>query len=286
MPGRDTLEKTFPKPLMQYPVTAGANLGQARCAINTYCPNIYIHKFQATSAACTYSHQTTEFALLLPTGTMPAYTPAHKLAAALSYRKFQPNISAAVADFTASCKTLDLEVPAAARKFVLAYGPTKNLEQTCKGKRHLCGRKRKITQDNAELLVADLMNWAGFGLKGPFKSLRQLKKLSGRAKVILEAADAAESTVIAALRRVEPKLAYKKLTVKQRLTKKQREARLRVAQHHLTVDDKTLEVVVWVDAKTMYMTIKTRCGWVRVDDEVPFETTRPSSKKNPITLRY
>jgi hypothetical protein len=247
---------------------------------------MYIHKIQTTSAACTYSQHTTVFPLMLPTGTMPSYTIAHKVTAALSFRKFNGSTPAAVKDFTNSCETLGLNVPLAPKKYLEAYGPGWDPNTTCKGRRGKCGRKRKISQENAELLVADLMNWAGFNLKGPFKSLKQLKKLSGRAKGILEAAKAADSTVIAALKRVEPKLAYKKLTVKQRLTKKQRAARLRVAQHHLTVDNKDLEVVVWVDAKTMYMTIKTRCGWVRVDDELPFETTRPGSKKKPITLRY
>jgi hypothetical protein len=255
-------------------------------AVTRSCPNKCIHRIQDTSAACTYSQHTTVLPVILPTGTMPAYTVAHKVSAALSFRKFQPNIDAAVEDFTNSCSTLGLKLPKAPRHFVKVYGPSWDPETTCKGARHKCGRKRKISQESAELLVADLMNWAGFGLKGPFKSLKQLKQLSGRAKEILEAAKAAESTVIAALKRVEPKLAYKKLTVKQKLTKKQRAARVRVAQHHLTVDNKTLEVVVWVDAKTMYMTIKTRCGWVRVDDELPFETTRPGAKKNPITLRY
>jgi hypothetical protein len=134
--------------------------------------------------------------------------------------------------------------------------------------------------------VQDMMNWAKFGLKGPFSSLKQLKKASPRAKAILEAADAATSTVIKVLRKIEPKLAYKNLAVKQKLTRSQRAARLRVATHHITVKDKRLECVVWIDAKTMYMTIKTRWGWVRVDDEDIFETTRPASKKNPITLRY
>lgn len=217
---------------------------------------------------------------------MPAYSLAHKVNAALSYRKFPDNPAAQRKDFINSCQSLGLEVPKATQKFIKSYGPTWCPIKTAKGNRHKCGRKRKISEENAELLVADLMNWAGFELKGPFKSLKQLQKLSPRANAILEAANAAESTVIAALKRVEPKLVYKKLTVKQRLTKKQRTARLRVAQHHITVDKKTLALVVWVDAKTMYMTIKTRCGWVRVDDELPFETTRPSSKKNPITLRY
>lgn len=206
---------------------------------------------------------------------MPTYSPAHKALAARSYHTFKNDIHAAVADFTSSCETLSLKVPGAPLKFVQAYGKGWNPGTTVKGKRHLCGRKRKISTENAELLVADLMNYAGFGLKGPFKSLNQLMKKSARAKVILQAAAAAESTVIAALRRVEPKLVYEKLTVKKRLTKKQKAARKRIAEEHLKVPDKTLELVVWVDAKSMYMTIKTRCGWVRTDASCPSRLPDP-----------
>lgn len=217
---------------------------------------------------------------------MKEYEHHHRVLAALSYKRFSDNISAAVRDFTKSCSDLDLKPPADARKFVQHWGRQWEKFHHVAGKASNSGRKHKLSEDDAALLVADMMNWAKFGLKGPFASLRQLKKHSPRAKKILEAAAAATSTVIARLKEIEPKLAYKKLTVKQKLTTVQRADRLRVATLHWAVRDRVLECVVWIDAKTMYMTIKTRCGWVRVDKEVPFETTRPASKKNPITLRY
>jgi hypothetical protein len=210
----------------------------------------------------------------------------HRVLAALSYMEFSDNINRAVKAFTKHCNTLDLKVPADPRKFVQHWGQEWQKLGTVVGRASRSGRKPKLSDDDAALLVADMMSWAKFGLEGPFTSLKQLKNTSLRAKAILEAAGAATSTIIRKLKKIEPKLAYKKLTVKQKLSPKQRSARLRVATHHLTVDDKVLECVVWVDAKTMYMTIKTRCGWIRVDDGTPFETTRPASKKNPITLRY
>lgn len=217
---------------------------------------------------------------------MKLYEQNHRVLAALSYMQHKGNMTAALKAFTNSCGTLGLKLPADPRKFVQHWGQEWEQHQSVTGKASHSGRKPKLSDEDAEQLVADMMNWAKFGLKGPFTSLKQLKNNSPRAKVILQAAAAATSTVIKALKKIEPKLAYKNLSVKQKLSRKQRAARLRVATHHLTVSDKVLECVVWIDAKTMYMTIKTRCGWVRVDDEVPFETTRPASKKNPITLRY
>lgn len=217
---------------------------------------------------------------------MKAYEDYHRVLAAASYAAKKGNVAAAVKDFCDRCAVLGLELPADSRRFVQKWGTFWEQHRHVRGRSSSCGRHRKLSDEEAELLVADLMNWAGLGLKGPFKSLAQLKKVSARAKKILTAAKAADSTVISTLKMIEPKLAYKKLTVKQKLSNKQREERLRVARHHVRVRGKKLDTVVWIDAKTMYMTIKTRCGWVRVDDEIPFETTRPASKKQPITLRY
>jgi hypothetical protein len=217
---------------------------------------------------------------------MKDYEHHHRVLAALSYMEFSDNINAAVQDFSKHCHILDLKVPADPRKFVQRWGQEWQKHHSVVGRASRSGRKPKLSDDDAALLIVDMMNWAKFGLKGPFVSLKQLKKTSPQAKAILEAADASTSTIIRKLKEIEPKLAYKKLTVKPKLSRPQRSARLRVATHHITLNDRVLECVVWVDAKTMYMTIKTRCGWIRVDDGTPFETTRPASKKNPITLRY
>jgi hypothetical protein len=52
------------------------------------------------------------------------------------------------------------------------------------------------------------------------------------------------------------------------------------------VDDNTLERVLWIDAKTMYMTIKERWGWVMLGEEDTFETYHAPTKKNPMKLCY
>lgn len=217
---------------------------------------------------------------------MKEYEHHQRVLAALSYMEFSDNTNAAVKAFTKHCRTLGLKAPTDSRKFVQHWGQEWQKHSSVEGRASHSGRKTKLSKQDAELLVADLMNWAGFGLKGPFVSLKQLRKKSPQAKAILEAAAAADSTVIRRLKQIEPKLAYKKLPAKQKLKPYQRLARVRVATHHIEVNDKVLECVVWVDAKTMYMTIKTRCGWIRVDEGTPFETTRPASKKDPITLRY
>jgi len=233
---------------------------------------------------CSNQHST--FLLICHADRLRMYEDFQKMCAALSYNQNPNNMTAAVLDFRKHCKGLGLKVPADAHKFVKHWGQHWNQHGNLDGRTGNCGRKPALTQEDAELLVAEMMSWQKFGLTGPFVSLKQLQTTSPLAKAILDRAAATPSTIIRALKKIEPKLAYRKLTVKQKLSKQQRADRLRVATHHISVSDRVLECVVWIDAKTMYMTIKTRCGWIRVDDGTPFETTRPASKKNPITLRY
>lgn len=217
---------------------------------------------------------------------MKEYEHNHRVLAASSYQHAKGNIGAALADFTTRCKELELQVPQDPRKFVKKWGQYWEKHKHVKGNASNSGRKPLLNKQQATTLVDNLLSWSKFDLKAPFQGVRQLRQVSPQARSILQAVEAARSTIIRAMKNIKPTLAYKKLSVKQKLTKKQREARVRVATHHITVSDKTLECVVWVDAKTMYMTISTRWGWVCTDEELPLEVNRPASKKNPITLKY
>lgn len=54
----------------------------------------------------------------------------------------------------------------------------------------------------------------------------------------------------------------------------------------LAEEENVREFVVWIDAKTMHMSITNRKGWVLLGSEDVFETTHPASKKKPIVLKY
>lgn len=182
-----------------------------------------------------------DFWLNCHTGTMKVYADFHRVMAAVSFMRAKGEINAALADFTASCAATSKKLPKDARAFVLRWGQYYKNNNHVMGDAASSGRKPKLSKEDATLLVADIMNWAKFGLKGPFSSIGQLKKSSPKAKEILEEAAAAPCTIIKALKKIEPKLAYKKLTVKQKLTRKQRIERVRVAEHHVQVSDRTTQ---------------------------------------------
>jgi hypothetical protein len=217
---------------------------------------------------------------------MKVYGEGHRVLAVCNYLAQSDSINAATVGFINDCNLLCYPVPKDARGFVQYWGRYFKQHNDVAGAASNSGRKRKLTDAQAEILALELLNWAQAGRKGPYKSIKELRKHSPVAAHIISTTEASDQLVVAAIKKVEPRFTYKLLTVKQKLTPNQRKARLRVAQQHMRVRARTLQRVVWIDAKTMYMTIKTRRGWVLVDNEEPFETTRPASKKNPTTLRY
>lgn len=209
-----------------------------------------------------------------------------RVLAVSSYKASNGSPKAAATAFETQCKRMKLDVPGDAPGYCTRWDKYYNDKGHVEGDSQNSGRKPKISKDAAAQLVADLKNWTDFGLKGPFSSIRQLQQTSPTARAILQEADAAISTIIRAVQACEPRMQYELLVYKQRLTAWQQSARQRIAEHHITISDKQLELVVWIDAKTMYMLLKNRHGWVVHGEAVPIPTTRPVGKKNPITLKY
>lgn len=180
----------------------------------------------------------------------------------------------------------EAESPQGSRSFCQKMGDLLFETQTHRWQCIQSGRKPKISKQAARTLVAELEKWPQFNRTAPFESLRELQLTSPKARAILEATAASHSTIVRGMKKVEPELQYRHLCVKQKLTSKQREERVRVAEEHLAESDSKLETVVFIDAKTMYMHISSVHGWVISSQEVPYEATRPKSKQKPITLKY
>jgi hypothetical protein len=217
---------------------------------------------------------------------MKVFGEGYRMLAASCYTEANGHAATAAKDFTARLANLKAKAPRDAPGYVTRWGQYWAENGHVEGDSSNAGRKRKLPDEDAAQLADDLKNWQQFEVQGPFASIKQLKRTSPRAQKILQDAAAAHSTVTRTLQRVAPELAYEKLDVKQKLTPRQKKARLETAQHHSGVPDNTLECVVWVDAKVIYCTIRTRSGWVVHEEAIPFETKRPAGKKKPIQLRY
>lgn len=221
---------------------------------------------------------------------MKQYEQIHRVLAALSYASFPNDIKQATEDFTASLKIMGLKGPADPEGFVSRWGTAWADEKSLDGKASNSGRPTKLSDTQLQQILDVILNWRRDGRSGPYRSVKDIKRHSPLVKEILEAAGAGERTLRNRLHQFCPELVYQRLFVKQRLTAAHKQKRYERCCYLLELldqqDSSVLERVVWIDAKTMYMTIRDRKGWVLMGEEDTFETTRPASKKNPIILKY
>ena len=82
------------------------------------------------------------------------------------------------------------------------------------------------------------------------------------AKQIKAASGAGTKTVYRQLKAEIPSLGHAKLTVKTQLTQDQKNARIAACRRLERKPLRDLEWVVWVDAKTLYVNLKHRHGWI------------------------
>lgn len=207
--------------------------------------------------------------------------------AANSYSKFPGDFKAAKADFLAGCKGRDFTPPRSLDWFVSYWGREWKLKGSVAGNASNSGRKLLISDAQAKVAVGVVLGWREEGRSGPYRSTKDLVKNSAAVKSILKKTGATVKTLQRAMKRVHPTLSYRKLVVKARLTEDHKEDRVTISKQNLAATDEELKTVVWIDAKTMYMNITQRYGWVDSLQEDIFETNRCSTRKsNIIKLKY
>ena len=207
--------------------------------------------------------------------------------AASAWMQCTGGISNSTNMFINTCKLLGLEIPADPKSFVTYWGKQHLKQGSIKGGASNSGRLPKLSVRQARCCLDVVLGWKKDGLKGPYRSVHELVSKSAVVKQIMESTNASPVTLTRAMKRLCPTLSYKKLTVKAKLTTAHKHARVVVCRKHLQVSDDTLETVVWIDAKTMYMNITDRYGWIDTTEEDCFETKRPATRKsNIIKLKY
>ena len=197
------------------------------------------------------------------------------------------SITTATDMFTNTCKQLGLEIPEDPRSFVKYWTKKQQQHGSVAGHASQSGAKSKISKQQARIALKKVLNWRQDGLTGPYRSADDLINKCPAVRKTMDSTGASARTLTRAMKLLCPTLSYKRLTVKAKLSAQHKGARVVVCRKHLQVSNETLETVVWIDAKTMYMNVTDRYGWVDAAEEDIFETNRPATRKsNLIKLKY
>ena len=217
---------------------------------------------------------------------MKLYNPDHRTIAALCFTQQAGDIKAATKQFITELKSMGLDIPKDPAKFIQYWGHRWAVQHSTRGSSSNSGRQRKLRDAELAQVLDIIVNWRRDGRTGPYRSMKEVKRCNQIVRDIIRTADCSMDTLRRSLKRFCPELVYKKLWVKPKLTDQHKEDRYNGCCELLEYDEDIAETVVFLDAKTMYMTITDRKGWVLLGEEDVFETNHNKSKKNPIVLKY
>ena len=213
--------------------------------------------------------------------------PEHvKILGALAFARADGDTALAMTEFLSFCSKLKIKAPDDAATFVKSWGPEWEKHGNVIGNASNSGRKRKLPDEQVEKLMGEILGWKQAGMKGPYRSVAELLENSTVAAEIVSNSGVSHDTVIRRLKEKNPNLQYLKLGVKPSHTQRQLDDRYYTAAAHLEEPTSVRERVVFIDAKTMYMKINSRSGWVDVTVEDTFSTPFPASMKSPMALKY
>lgn len=220
---------------------------------------------------------------------MKEYAHYHRVLAALAHSQEDGHIPAATTQFLAHCNQMGLKPPKDAAAFVTYWGEEWAQHQSVEGHGSNSGRHRLLSADDVQLVLNKMLQWRADGRTEPYGSIAELKQECPEVRELLEGKGVSNSTVARRLHEACPALKYAKIYPKPKYCQRQLDDRYYTAAGHLEVatdTPKTLERVIWIDAKTMYMKVEARRAWVLTTAEDTFETTLPGSMKNSMKLKY
>ena len=208
---------------------------------------------------------------------MKEYEEIHRCLAALAWCSHPKDISAAASHFKDSLATLGVKsCPTDPKDFIRSWGSCWQQTHSLKGKSSNSGRDRLCSDELIELVLKAITDWRKAGQDGPYASLAAVLRANPDLQAAIDDIGCSMETLRTNLKRYCPALVYKNLWVKQKLTDNHKWWRLRRAFCKMidSCNDPTLlERVVWIDAKTMYCTVKSSRGWVLLGHEDILEPT-------------
>ena len=150
----------------------------------------------------------------------------------------------------------------APRRQLSGGGEQLKKQQNVRGGQHRSGRKPKLSSEQVNQLIKQLLGWREAGLTAPYASIARFCVGQPHSKANQGCIRAGTKTVYRQLKAEIPSLGHAKLTVKTQLTQDQKNARIAACRRLERKPLRDLEWVVWVDAKTLYVNLKHRHGWI------------------------
>lgn len=178
------------------------------------------------------------------------------------------------------CEINNWKPPAHLRRDIQEYYTRRQSEGSPCTHYSNAGRPDKLSQEQAQLIITELLSYREHGRKQPYSSIQQLAVCRPAVQTVLDDTGITIDGIIKHLHKARPTLRYVKLVPKKKLTAEYKQRRLAFSRQALRETNDQLMATVQVDAKGMPMQIGNMHGWVDdSDDTWAAEVTNPQMRK-------
>ena len=197
-------------------------------------------------------------------------------------------MDAAAADARKTCNLQNYPVPKNLPRDIRKWYLRTKHEGAPNTHYHLAGHPQKLSQQQVQLCLDELLAWKRHGRADPYPSIEVLAQLRPAVQQVLDATGVTEQTLIRRMKDLRPGLKRVKLRAMKQLTPKVKENRLKRCRELVEYTDAQLMRVVYIDAKSMPMLVSGEWGWVDTrDEEATLVLKRAQTRKaKSIMLNY
>lgn len=153
---------------------------------------------------------------------------------------------------------------------------------------HRAGHPQKISQQQVQFCLDELLAWKRHGRINPYPSIEVLAASRPAVQQVLDSTGIMAGTLIRRMKQLRPGLKRVKLRAMKKLTPKVKENRLKRCRELVEYEDAQLMRTVFIDAKSMPMLVSSEWGWVDSHDaEAMLVLQRAQTRKaKSIMLNY
>lgn len=177
---------------------------------------------------------------------------AVRVTAGLAWRACFGVLTAAVAWFLTALREARLKAPANPREFVAMWGPRLSEAGEVVGRAQQAGRKRLVSQQQAEKAYNGAVGWQQAGEPRPYASLKALTEKCGPWREVMGDTGATAKTLLHAVQRLHPRFGYTLLRPRPTLTQDNKDGRMAVATAGKELTPRQLQLTVFIDACTFF----------------------------------
>jgi len=153
---------------------------------------------------------------------------------------------------------------------------------------HLAGHPEKISQEQVQFCLDELLGWKSHGRADPYPSIEVLAESRPAVQQVLDDTGINVKTLVNRMKQLRPGLKRVRLRAMKQLTPKVKENRLKRCRELVDYTDAELQRILWIDAKSMPMLVSNEWGWVDTHDEEATLVLRrvQTRKAKSIMLNY